>query len=603
MSVIKYAEGDELMSADFNSKELREALVKHHTSQELRNVCADLGVPFDELEIGNPPTQSSIARELISWLYRHGRLLDLEPYLHGVKIIYKSKVPDSSTFQPPGRIAGKQRVDGESPPTEADSGLDDKQAHATPITVEGEPNTLSQQRTNASTSGITVGSDHSSGKEAAQRVEDRIPGDTSSPKKYGIQLTFTAIFGACLGGFLIWVFIYAPNTVPAYKQRVLAIICALLAGLFAFFFTGTIGLENASIKTPAGKLPIKATGGGAVFILVLAWWLSPLSPIDVAQQPNSAPHDHPNGKGGTERILTPLTPILTKGRINEVALNRDGDLLAAAEQSGTVQVWQIKSPESPYELTKSGKPAAARCVAFGPNGVTVAAGGDDGKVKIWPDHNSPSPILIPSHTNAIYEAYFSSDGQRLMLTGSDAGNVRSARLWSISGAPKLLKTFSLPNLGDQILTVSSNLLLVALYNSQHKAIEIWSFADRKLIRAFEDSNFIVTCGAFSQDSEFFVAGSDDGAVKRWRLKDGKQLQVLKGANERVVSIAFHPSAQFVVAGYPDGSIFLWNVDNPDPKETVREHSQGVFSITFSANGRVLASGGEDGKIQLWEIRG
>lgn len=74
--------------------------------------------------------------------------------------------------------------------------------------------------------------------------------------------------------FLIWVFLFAPDVLPPYKYKMLGIFCALLSGLFAFFFTGTI-----SVNYKINGLAVKAAGGFGIFIAVMAFWLSPAAPI------------------------------------------------------------------------------------------------------------------------------------------------------------------------------------------------------------------------------------------------------------------------------------------------------------------------------------
>jgi tetratricopeptide (TPR) repeat protein len=89
------------------------------------------------------------------------------------------------------------------------------------------------------------------------------------------------VFGLLLLAFLVWVFVFAPDMLPEYKQRMLGIFLASLAGLFAFFLTGDIGLEIQSLQSRFGNLGVKATGGIGVFVLVLVWWWSPLTPIGI----------------------------------------------------------------------------------------------------------------------------------------------------------------------------------------------------------------------------------------------------------------------------------------------------------------------------------
>ncbi len=92
------------------------------------------------------------------------------------------------------------------------------------------------------------------------------------------------VFGSILLAFVIAVFVFAPSELPEFKIRILAFSCALLAGLFGFFMTGDIGLRFTSVQTKAGKIVVRATGGLALFVLVLWWWFSSAAPIKQIQQ-------------------------------------------------------------------------------------------------------------------------------------------------------------------------------------------------------------------------------------------------------------------------------------------------------------------------------
>ena len=100
----------------------------------------------------------------------------------------------------------------------------------------------------------------------------------------------TWIFGSLLFLFIMAVFIFAPATLPEFKHRLLAISAALLAGFFAFFLTGEIGLEVQVPKSRLGDMALRAAGGFGMFALVLIWWLSPLAPVEQsASKPGEAP--------------------------------------------------------------------------------------------------------------------------------------------------------------------------------------------------------------------------------------------------------------------------------------------------------------------------
>lgn len=97
--------------------------------------------------------------------------------------------------------------------------------------------------------------------------------------KSGSQRVASWIFGGIAFAFLIWAFIFGPDELPAEKQRILGIMCALLAGLFGYFFTGSMNLIAEGNLPKWGKVTIQASGGAALFALVLWWWGSGYAPV------------------------------------------------------------------------------------------------------------------------------------------------------------------------------------------------------------------------------------------------------------------------------------------------------------------------------------
>lgn len=91
------------------------------------------------------------------------------------------------------------------------------------------------------------------------------------------------VFGSFLLLFVLLVFVFAPEKLPQYKHRQLGFICALLAGLFAYFFTGTNEIV-ANSKSPIVRFVFRASGGASLFALVLLWWGSPYSLVKIEKR-------------------------------------------------------------------------------------------------------------------------------------------------------------------------------------------------------------------------------------------------------------------------------------------------------------------------------
>src|SRR5581483_4595108 len=87
------------------------------------------------------------------------------------------------------------------------------------------------------------------------------------------------VFGSLLLAFFVGVFCFAPESLPEFKQRMLAVSSSLLAGIFAAFMSGNLGIKVTGMTSRFGKVALRAGGGVGVFALVMLWWLSPLAPV------------------------------------------------------------------------------------------------------------------------------------------------------------------------------------------------------------------------------------------------------------------------------------------------------------------------------------
>lgn len=100
--------------------------------------------------------------------------------------------------------------------------------------------------------------------------------------KRSSQVIGVFTFGTLSFLFLIGVFFFSPDSLPFFKQRILAVISALLAGLFGYFFTGAVAIAiDADSDITVGKTAIQAGGGSALFLVVLLWWFSGFAPVGV----------------------------------------------------------------------------------------------------------------------------------------------------------------------------------------------------------------------------------------------------------------------------------------------------------------------------------
>src|SRR5205807_3811124 len=76
--------------------------------------------------------------------------------------------------------------------------------------------------------------------------------------------------------------------------------------------------------------------------------------------------------------------------------------------------------------TFSGHSKLVQCVAFSPNGKTLASGGGDSSVKLWDVTNRRLMATLSAHPGRVAGLAFSNDGDTLATVGEDG-----LKLWNI----------------------------------------------------------------------------------------------------------------------------------------------------------------------------
>jgi hypothetical protein len=103
------------------------------------------------------------------------------------------------------------------------------------------------------------------------------PGPNDDPKNVNLA---SWIFGSVLILFVMGIVAFrltvrGPREIDATAQKIIGFLCALLSGLFVYFFTGSVEVSGSSGGGPL----VQASGGAAVFVIVLWWWRTDHAPI------------------------------------------------------------------------------------------------------------------------------------------------------------------------------------------------------------------------------------------------------------------------------------------------------------------------------------
>jgi WD40 repeat protein len=116
------------------------------------------------------------------------------------------------------------------------------------------------------------------------------------------------------------------------------------------------------------------------------------------------------------------------GGVTSLAFTADGKKLAAATEFGDVKLWDMTTGKTEARVKGS-----ARCLAFTPDGQTLAAGGANG-VRLWDVATQRERALFEGRGDKVNAIAFTADGRTLAAGCSDG----TVKLWDMEKIPRKL---------------------------------------------------------------------------------------------------------------------------------------------------------------------
>jgi WD40 repeat protein len=296
-----------------------------------------------------------------------------------------------------------------------------------------------------------------------------------------------------------------------------------------------------------------------------------------------------------------------KRAIVSVAWSPDGRYLASGNPFEPIHLWDTHTGKVVRCLDQQ---QAGMALKFSADGKLLASGCMDGKVRIWDVATGNEQPLLAGYRGWVNCLAFAPDGKTLALAGADSQVIHR---WDVAtanphrsahGHHGQIYTLDFAPGGAILATGGGD------WHDTDQVIYLWESATGNFVRRLEGHTGKVYCVRFSPDGKKLVSGSEREDIFRiWDAATGKELSRFEhktseegpSLEARVSALAWSPDGSRVISAHDQGTLLLWDVPSGKQIRTFKGHEGIVQSVIFSPDGKWLVSGSIDRTVRLWDV--
>ncbi len=277
-----------------------------------------------------------------------------------------------------------------------------------------------------------------------------------------------------------------------------------------------------------------------------------------------------------------------------IAYSQDGGLLAAGDNEGVVQVWDVASDT--VQLVLEDHTHQVWSLAFSPDRRLLASGDRSGRILLWNLVDGTLQQVLNGHDAAVWSLSFQADGRRL-VSASD----RQVLVWDLASNAWLTTLTPTPDGGRLTRAVQSPDGSLLAGTTTNGTAWLWDLDNFAVVRRIQAGDNILWGAAFSPDSRQVALASSDEFVTMWDIATGARQATLTGHIRGATDLAYLPDGVTLVAMDRSGRIHWWDIPSGRRLyDAWPAHEGPSWRLAIHPDGNRLATAGDDGRIRIWD---
>ena len=292
--------------------------------------------------------------------------------------------------------------------------------------------------------------------------------------------------------------------------------------------------------------------------------------------------------------------------ITAIAFSPDGRTLATGsgfwdpdriEMEPEVRLWNVQTRELKFTLT--GHTEVVTCVAFSPDGSTLASSSNDQTVQLWDTRTGAHKSTYAENWGGISYVSYSPDGNILAFAYRN----------TVQLLDKRTETHNITVQGDRrdVNSIAFSPDSATLATGHHDAVHLWNARTGEYKTTFTVNKESVRSIAyspppsiaFSPDGKTLATTGTDHIVQLWDIQTGKRRKTFRGHTGTFTSLAYAPDGKTLAAGTRRGVGFLWEARTRHPIAKLIGHTSHISALSYTSDGNTIATIGRDGTVRLW----